>query len=286
MGISVIIPTTCESDRRTSLLRAIDSVLNQQGTTVELIVVANGSRVDPALLNSLRARSDLRLFYLDTGNLPLAQRYGRSQVTQDFFAFLDDDDEYLPGALATRVAPMLKQPDLDVVVTNGYRMGQGEHIQIKNGAAVNSDPLLALMSENWMASCAGLFRTSAITREFFDGKTNFFEWTLMAFRIVSAGHKLTFLDVPTYRIHDTPNSLSKSEEYQRAVVQILELLLTFDSSPGVRRALKEKLANAFHSVSDSYKQIGDRSQAWQYHLKSLLQPGGLKYLTYTRRLLF
>ncbi len=283
MGIAVIIPTTCEPARCASLVRAIDSVLSQDGVDVEPIIVVNGNRYDEAFFVELRGRRELRVCYQEESNLPAALRFGRTFVTQDFFCFLDDDDEYYPGALRTRLAPMVSNVDVDVVATNG---DMSDGLRVYNVDAVNQDSLAAVIKENWLASCGGLFRTSAITLDYFDGVTKYFEWTLIAFRIAFAGHKIQFLDVPTFRIHDTPHSLSKSTEYQHSLVSFIEFLLDFDNPPRIRRALRRKLSAAFHFLSNQHLSSGHRRHAWQYHLRCLAQPGGWRYLSYTRHLLF
>lgn len=283
MSIAVIIPTTCEPSRCASLSRAIDSVLSQEGVDVEPIIVVNGNRYDEGFFVELRGRRELRVCYQEEGSLPAALRFGRTFVTQDFFCFLDDDDEYYPGALQMRLAPMLKDADLDVVATNG---DMSDGLRVYNVDAVNQDSLSAVIKENWLASCGGLFRTSAITVDYFDGVTKYFEWTLIAFRIAFAGHKIQFLDVPTFRIHDTPDSLSKSAEYQRSLVSFIEFLLDFDNPPRIRNALRHKLSAAFHFLSNQQLISGQRGPAWRYHMRCLAQPGGWRYLSYTRHLMF
>ena len=51
--VSVIIPTTAELSRRESLLRAIDSAIAQRDVVANLVVVVNGSRYYPSLLQEI-----------------------------------------------------------------------------------------------------------------------------------------------------------------------------------------------------------------------------------------
>src|SRR4051794_10798550 len=106
-SVSVIIPTTCEAHRCSSLQRAIASVQSQQGVAVKVIVVVNGARVDPSCYQQLQRMPGLKVSYRSEGSAPLAQHAGRLLVDTEYFAFLDDDDEYLAGALEARVQPML-----------------------------------------------------------------------------------------------------------------------------------------------------------------------------------
>lgn len=283
--VAVIIPTLCDAGRRAGLLRAIDTVLTQDSVELETIILVNGDRYDPELLAQLRTDPRLRVVQQQVGSLPAALRNGRMEVTSDYFAFLDDDDEYLPGALRTRVAPMLHDADLDAVATNGYR-GTGTESYVEHPSQINRDPFGAMIRSNWLASCGGLFRSAAIHADYFDGKTKYFEWTLLAFRVLYAHHKVKFIDVPTYRVNDSPGSLSKSLEYQRASAGFIEYLMSMDPPRHIRRELQAKLAAAWHDLSDQFRKTGDRGAAWQCHLRSLIGRGGLKYLPYTRRLMF
>ncbi len=284
--INVIIPTMGEAARRVSLTRAIESVLSQGGVAVELIVVVNGTRYDPALLAALRADARLQVIYQEEGSLPAALRLGRLHVTGEFFSFLDDDDEYLPDALQTRVAHLRADPELDVVATNGWRAAPGDEPYLDDPRDINTDPFAAMIRRNWLASCGGLYRSCAIHTDYFDGNTKHFEWTLLAFRILLAGHKTLFVDVPTYRVYDSPDSLSKSLAYQRAAVGFLEYLLSLQPPQRIHRALRRKLTVAHHDLSSQFLQEKDRGNAWRYHFKCLTGPGAWHYLAYTRRLFF
>lgn len=59
--VTAIIPTLCEAARRDRLFGAIDSLLDQGGVSVKVIVVVNGDRYDPALVEELRQLRDLHV---------------------------------------------------------------------------------------------------------------------------------------------------------------------------------------------------------------------------------
>lgn len=283
--INVIIPTTCEARRWSSLKRAISSVTSQKNVDVDVIIVVNGTRFDPGCYKELRNMPGLTVVYQEEGNLPLAVKLARSLVTAPFFAFLDDDDEYFPGTLWSRLQPLLVDETVGYVASNGYRCIGNQDVQdITNIEAVQRDPLCALIRENWLASCGGLYRSVSVTEDYFDGRTRYFEWTLLAFKLAST-LKMVFVDAPTYRIHDSPSSLSKSEAYREAEVGVLNQILALELPANVKSGLRIKLGKAYHSLSNYYRQEGELKRAWSYHLTSLRYPEGLRYLTYTRRLL-
>jgi glycosyltransferase involved in cell wall biosynthesis len=283
-SISVIIPTTCERARWASLERAIAGILAQDGVAAQLIVVVNGNRYDPDCFEALKRKQGVSVLYRSVGSAPLAQTAGRAAVSTPFFAFLDDDDDYLPGALATRVAPLLADPALDFVVTNGYRARGGiDERAISDSGAIVADPLGALCEQNWMASCAGLFRTSSVGADYFDDPAPYMEWTYLAFRLTTR-LRMRWIDQPTYRINDSPVSLSKSEVYLRSELDILKRILALPLPPSVRRAVRRKIGGASHAFAERARAQGQSAEALRFHLGSLAQPGGWRYLLYSRKL--
>jgi hypothetical protein len=224
--------------------------------------------------------------YSPLGSLPLAQRIGRSLVRSEYFCFLDDDDEYLPGALRLRLAPLLADSQLAFVTTNGYKIADGvaeELLPRDLLATVRADPLAALSHVNWLASCGGLFRSSSVPVDYFDGETAFFEWTYLAYQL-ALDLRMAVLETPTFRIHDTAESLSKSSAYEEAEIKVLNKILALNLPPKVRRDLRAKIGRVWHTMADSAWRQGALGRAWRFHLTSLLLPGGHRYLLFSRKL--
>ncbi len=100
MSISVIIPLY---NRRDLVVRAVDSVLNQDYRDFELIVVDDGSDDDASVV--IGNYSDKRIRYVRQQNqgVSSARNYGVKLSRYDYIAFLDSDDEWLPGKLTQQV---------------------------------------------------------------------------------------------------------------------------------------------------------------------------------------
>lgn len=285
-AVTVIIATTCETSRRSALMNAIQSVLNQKNAATDVITVVNGNRIDTACLEQLRSMPRVQVVEQAEGSYPKAIRTGRVQVQAPFFAFLDDDDEYLPDAIAQRIAPLFVDPTLDFVASNGLRRLRGkDYIVVKRPDAVRIDPLRALALGNWLASCGGLFRTASVGIEYFDGKTAYLEWTYLAYQLAST-KSMAFVDEPTFVINDSPGSLSKSDAYAVAAAQVLRKILMLDLPGSVRCDVRKKLGRALHDIAGRKCAGGNWCQAWKYHVASLVCPGGLQYLLYSRKLIF
>jgi glycosyltransferase involved in cell wall biosynthesis len=282
--VSVIIPTACRPARVSALRRALRSVLRQDGVDAEIIIVVNGPGYDRDMLAELRAEPRYRVAYLPAPSLPAAHRHGRGMVSRPFFGFLDDDDELLPCALRTRLDVLLAEPEVDVVTTNGWTGAADDTPYIRRGLGVDEDPLEALLRGNWLGSCGALFRTATVPADVFDGSTRYFEWTMVAFRLAVAGHRIRFLDVPTFRMHESPDSISLSDAYFRAQPDFLASLMPLLPA-AYRPLLWRKYLAALHSAAERMVTAGLVEAAWKYHLRSMAGVSGLKHVIYTPRLI-
>lgn len=284
--VTAIIPTLCSAPRAEALKRAISSLKNASSNPVRILVVVNGQRFDPELLAELQSRQDINVAYIREGSAPLAQLEGRRRVKTEFFCFLDDDDEYLAGAIDRRIEVIARHPNASIVVTNGLikdDQGLMESCFDKFSDAA-ADPLLALFIENWLSSCGGLFRTDKVSISMFEDYSDYIEWTWLAFKLSNSGHELCFIDEPTYQINRTPRSASMSEAYNDFHVILLDRMLKKTTRHDVRAIIRTRLGAAWHSSSYQYMNARKMSLAWNAHLESLKYPGGWRYIAYTRHL--
>ena len=282
--ISVIIPSLGDAARAKSLDRAIESVLAQNGVNSIPIVVVNGNRHDPAVLESLLHRTDIRCEHLPFAGLPEARLRGREVVDTPFFAFLDDDDELLPQSLSTRLYPMHLDEEIDVVISNGFRDSpSGRVITDPIIDRFQANPLEGLMETNWLSENGGLYRTRSIGIEFFANLPPVVEWTYIAFQLAQL-RNIYFIDVPTFVKHDTLGSLSKSKYYSLQHPYVLRDMLRWRMPEAVRFKLKQKYISALHQTSETLLEMRDFRSAWRYHLESLRYVNGLQFLGYTRHI--
>lgn len=112
--VSVIIPTF---NRREWVVRAVDSVLAQTFTDIEVIVVDDGSSDGTGDLVRQRFGSDQRVHYLRQANAEraVARNTGICAARGKYVAFLDSDDQWLPHKLARQVPLLESHPDLAFV---------------------------------------------------------------------------------------------------------------------------------------------------------------------------
>ena len=112
--IAVVLPVHNRAD---VLARAIDSVLAQELTDFELIVVDDWSSDESATIAGSYGDPRIRLIRLDRnrgGNA--ARNEGLRAAEAPLIAFLDSDDRYLANKLARVAAHFDERPDLDLLV--------------------------------------------------------------------------------------------------------------------------------------------------------------------------
>jgi len=284
--IDVIIPTLCDSKRGPLLLRAIDSVVSQEGVAAVPVVVVNGARFDPAYVERLKARTDIRLIQIAEPSLFRARRVGFETVRTSYFAILDDDDVFLPGALAKRLSSLRADPSKDWLVTNGvYVKPEGDTPFIPDIEAARRDPYATLLDHCWLCSAGNLFRTAAIDADIFEA-TRSMDLTYIAFRLLAEGKQVLFLDDSTFRYFYYPDSTSKQDIYTLPAAEAIQVMMGLPVPRWVRSGLARKYRHAMHDIATYYLRHGRKSDAWQSHLRSMAGvPEFFRYVSFTWRLL-
>ena len=285
-AVSVIVPTLALPERRAMLHRALASLFGQDGVRCVPLVVVNGSRFDPQLLNELARDERVTLVTQEQASLPEAYRLGRRNVATPWFTSLDDDDLLLPGALQARVRALKQSPEHDAVVTNGVCRGpDGDALVVPDMSQVAADPLRALIQANWLLPGAWLCRTDDASERLFEGMPAHLECTYLAVRLATT-RRVLFLDEPTVVWHtDTPGAASRSRSFMLGEAAALRRILELPLPPEVRQCFRSRLSAAYHSSSVLLLEEGRTLPAWRRHARALLGRGGWRYLPFTRRLI-
>ena len=114
--VSVIIPCfNCAL----FLAEAISSVLRQDFTNYELLIVDDGSTDDtPNLIKPYLADKRVRYLPKKNGGLSSARNYGIINANGDYIALLDADDIWYPEKLACQIKHIENRPDVGMVFSN------------------------------------------------------------------------------------------------------------------------------------------------------------------------
>ena len=124
-NISVVIPTY---NRRQTIGRSIDSILNQTLFPSEIIVVDDGSTDGTSDYIQSNFPS-IRLLQQPNKGVSSARNMGIRSSNSDWVALLDSDDEWFPQKLEKQVMTLSQSPDIKFCHT--------EEIWIRNGVRVN-----------------------------------------------------------------------------------------------------------------------------------------------------
>lgn len=147
--VSVIVPTR---NRASLLSRALDSVLRQAFDNIELIVVDDASDDDTSLvIDSYRQRfSKFQYIRNETRHGGAeARNIGISRANGEFIAFLDDDDEWLPGKTSKQLELFARSPDIGAVTCWYYKIGPKGRKKVRLAPEITFDIMLW---ENFLGS--------------------------------------------------------------------------------------------------------------------------------------
>jgi len=179
--VSVIIPT---KDRPEMLAQAIQSVLNQTFTELEIIVVNDGGVDVQSVISRLNTRGNIVYKKHDRAlDRSAARNTGIRAARGKYIAYLDDDDNYYPNHIETLVK-FLENSEYKIAYTDAVMEQQekqnGEYVTINRSVPYSLDfdkdkilvsnctPNLCLMHEKSCLDEVGLFDETLSTHEDWD----------------------------------------------------------------------------------------------------------------------
>lgn len=246
--ISVVLPAF---DRAGSLRAAMDSVLAQEGVTLELIVVDDGSRDGTAAVAEAHPDPRVRLLRLgENRGAPAARNAGIAAARGAWVAFQDSDDVWLPGKLAAQWARTrepgvvavycaLRIEDPEGLVAAGARIVPGPAVRLREGAI-----LPALLRDSFVSTQTLMVRRDVLERVggFDPAMPALQDWELML-RVAPSG-KVAFVPEPLVRQRFSANSLTRvADRRAQARLRILDRhAALFDADPAALALQRYRVA--------------------------------------------
>lgn len=136
--VSVIIPTYKTNN---SLMKAIESVLNQSYSNIEVIVVDDNEPTSEyrkhteQMMKTFEKKENVHFIFHETNmNGSAARNTGAKNAKGTFLAFLDDDDYFLENKIEKQLE-FLKKNDLDFCTCYYYRNGNIYSFEVRNNYA-------------------------------------------------------------------------------------------------------------------------------------------------------
>ena len=266
--VSVIVPTYNRADL---LPEALQSVLAQTLTDLELIVVDDGSTDHTAdVIQPFLA--DRRVRFLpqpNSGRVGQVRLAGVRAAQADRLAFLDSDDRYPPTALADHLRLHAADPLVGLTIggyayitADGRRLGQRQ--PWREGGALD----LA----GWLFNCFALPGSVLVRRDWFERAGGFdpslhqaADWGLFL-QLAAVGCPMAWVKTATcdYRLH-AGNSIRQVADHQADAQRALDLLFARpDLAPALRAQSSAARAWALVTFARKAQSAGDEAhaQAW------------------------
>lgn len=262
--VSVVITTY---NRKAFLREAILSVLNQDYTDKEVIIIDDGS-ID----NSMQETRGLPVRYVwkQNGGISSARNMGIAVSKGEFIAFLDVDDLWKKGKLTEQILIMTKE-QIPVSYTDEIWIRNGEHLNQKNRHRKFS----GVIFEQCLPLCIISPSSVMIQRSVFE-EVGLFDETLpvcedydMWLRITSK-YPVFFIDKPfIIKRGGHADQLSRSyEAIDRFRIQSLSKIIDSDTllNPSMRIAAQKELKKKCRIYATGAKKRG-RLQEADYYFK-------------------
>lgn len=207
-SVSVIVPTRNRAD---VIPRALESALAQEEVALEVIVIDDGSTDRTPELIRDWSRGDPRLHMVrnqESLGAAAARNRAVEQATGEFLAFLDDDDEWLPGKLRSQVDMARRGPAgvvycrfMEIDADGGERQGARIEFDVTSARP-------ALVRGNLIGLSTVLVRRSSFDKVGgFDVRLpRLQDWDLWI-RLAGA-ERFAFMDTPCVRVHLLEESIS------------------------------------------------------------------------------
>ena len=241
--VSVVLPSF---NRARCIARAMDSVLNQTFTDLELIVVDDGSTDGTKELVEGYADSRVRYVQQEHEGACAARNRGIREARGEYIAFQDSDDEWLPEKLEKQMA-CLKESGSDIVCSAFYRAENGSKERFPPDCKKENYTitLCDIIPENLCSTQTLLFKKKCFQGEMFDTNLRRLQdWELMI-RMVQKW-KVLMINEPLVIQYNQQDSISKN------TLAYLPALMTI-----------------FREVSDKYKEQNAYVKELEHQLSSV-----------------
>jgi glycosyltransferase involved in cell wall biosynthesis len=197
--VSVVIPTY---NSHNSIVRTVNSVVNQTVKPAELIIVDDGSNDDTLkILETLQkqyGKDWLKIIALESNSGPsVARNIGWEMASNEYIAFLDADDAWHPEKITVQYSWMIRNPE--VILSAHPCILSITHqafnsIQIPDDIEINLISKYQILSSNKFFTPCVMLKSNIHNR--FCTSKRYCEDYLLWLEIILAGGKAAILNYP------------------------------------------------------------------------------------------
>jgi len=258
LKVSVYIPTRNRVDL---LAAAVRSVLAQQFTDLELIVVDDASTDGTALFLESITREDRRVRALRNESprgAPASRNKAITQATGDFITGLDDDDTFEPQRLSALhdcwASYVRHNIPVSCIYTQDVFLSGGMELFVtkKRGTVGFADLAEANHIGNQVFAPTPVFREAGL----FDERLPAWQDFEFFIRIVKRFGPARLLDMPLYRFDVTPSRdrISSKQDRVRSAYELVSNL-HFPDDSRARQKLMLQVFSTFYGIKPTLKDL-------------------------------
>lgn len=269
MEVSIIIPVY---NKASYINDCLDSLLQQDFDSFEIIAVDDGSTDDSGRICDERAAQDqqVRVIHTDNGGVTAARRQGVEHAKGKYILFVDADDRLLPHAIQTLYDAIIQSGADEVIAT--FRTHSGILSPVVYDGFVNTDVLVRdiLTNKNrFPVLWSIMFRRELLSdvldtpREIIEGEDK-----LMQVKILMKRPRVFFIAQPAYLYTlGVPNSRRHSLAREQLYDKLLETALG-------SRVQEFSNALTLHKIKEYERFIfdGNDDVRHQYYLSAVGKP--------------
>ena len=210
--VSVIMPVY---NRVNTIKRAVDSVLSQTYSNIELIIVDDGSTDNTLSIIQSYADDRIRILSQEHGGANKARNYGIVNAKGDYIAFQDSDDEWCKNKLAIQVEFMQTKGYL--ACFSPYYLHEGERMYVVPGdyqtnKRYHNDLVSILKCHNVVGTPTLIFDkevVSLLKGEVFDASLPRFQEYELLIRLVQMAD-IGYIEEPLVNAYRHEDNISKN----------------------------------------------------------------------------
>ncbi len=152
VSISIVIPLY---NKETYIGRTLQSVLAQTFQDFEIIIIDDGSTDNGADVVRSFQDNRIKLFQQENKGVSIARNKGVALAKSDFIAFLDADDEWLPGHLNALSQLRKKFPEAGAFTTAYNILAPDGQLRLANYQAIPESPRELLLPNFFKSAAMG-----------------------------------------------------------------------------------------------------------------------------------
>ncbi|OPX90600.1 MAG: Chondroitin synthase [Pelotomaculum sp. PtaB.Bin104] len=286
--ISVVIPTYNRADY---IIDAVNSVLSQTYTNYEIIVVDDGSTDNTKLLLQPYLNK-IQYIYQPNKGVSAARNAGIREARGEWIAFLDSDDEWLPGKLEAQIEDIDRYPKAVLSCTNISFEGHGsKSIELFRECVSYLISKTELIQNPIMHSfvCTPTVlakRDSINAVGMFDEQLTIYEDIDLWFRLSTVGEFIAnpLVLAKAYRRNEksdvnlSAQYLTKQENSCTSLIKVYEKISRYDLSQQEKKYIKKKISDCYFDLGLINYSLQKYGQAQKYYYECFRKYPSLKTL--------